>query len=226
MFNRTSSAPRIRAGGSAPRSTTVMAMALLLLLAAGCGVEDAPEADADGAATAATADAPAAVDQPPPDIPSLSPSAAGSYDLTSVDAVIEALYASISGPAGQPRDWDLFHSLMHPTAARLISVDMNAEGEAVHNVMTSQGFVDAANGGLVSNGFYEEELGFSEDRFGNIVHRFSSYDSKRTPGDAEPFSRGINSIQLLWSEGRWWVVTILWDRERPDNMIPGELGGE
>ena len=38
--------------------------------------------------------------------------------------------------------------------------------------------------------------------------------------EAEPFARGVNSIQLVRQDGRWWVVTILWDVERPDQPIP------
>jgi hypothetical protein len=150
---------------------------------------------------------------------------AAGYDLTSVDGAVEALYASITGPAGAPRNWALFRNLMHPTAGRLISVDQTPEGEAVHRVMTPVEFVAMADAGMVEQGFFEREIGFTQERFGNVVHRFSAYDSKRTLEDPEPFSRGINSIQLLWHEGRWWVVTILWDRERPDNPIPAALGG-
>ena len=144
-------------------------------------------------------------------------------DLTSVDAMIEALYASISGPAGAPRDWELFHLLMHPTAARLISMDLDPQGRAIHRVMTPAGFVETADAPRGENGFFEREIGFTQERFGNMVHRFSAYDSKRTLDDPEPFSRGINSIQLLWDEGRWWIVTILWDRERTDNPIPASM---
>ena len=38
--------------------------------------------------------------------------------------------------------------------------------------------------------------------------------------------RGINSIQLFHDGSRYWVVTVLWDSERPDNPIPPRyLGG-
>jgi len=40
-------------------------------------------------------------------------------DVASPDAIITAVYASISGPAGQPRDWVRFRSLLIP-GARLI----------------------------------------------------------------------------------------------------------
>ena len=38
--------------------------------------------------------------------------------------------------------------------------------------------------------------------------------------DATPFSRGINSFQLLKDGDRYWVVNIFWDSERPGNPIP------
>jgi hypothetical protein len=42
-----------------------------------------------------------------------------------------------------------------------------------------------------------------------------------------PYSRGINSFQLISSGGRWWIVSILWDRERADVVLqPEHLGGK
>ena len=38
--------------------------------------------------------------------------------------------------------------------------------------------------------------------------------------DGKPFARGINSIQLLNDGHRWWIVTVYWDSERPDNPLP------
>ncbi len=38
--------------------------------------------------------------------------------------------------------------------------------------------------------------------------------------DPEPFSRGINSFQLMNDRQRWWIVTIYWEAESPDNPIP------
>ena len=69
-------------------------------------------------------------------------------------------------------------------------------------------------------GFFEREIAQTSDTFGGVTHRFSTYDSKRTAQDAQPFARGINSIQLLNDGRRWWVVTIYWDSERPGNPIP------
>jgi len=53
----------------------------------------------------------------------------------------------------------------------------------------------------------------------------SSYESHRSPGD-KPFDRGVNSFQLLNDGSRWWIVSIFWDSERPDNPIPAKLAKE
>jgi hypothetical protein len=73
---------------------------------------------------------------------------------------------------------------------------------------------------LEATGFFEREIGRETESFGAIAQVFSAYDSKRTPADARPFARGINSIQLLNDGKRWWVVTIFWDSERADQPIP------
>jgi hypothetical protein len=32
--------------------------------------------------------------------------------------------------------------------------------------------------------------------------------------------RGINSIQLLYDDSRWWIVTVYWQHESPEDPIP------
>ncbi|GMQ83239.1 MAG: hypothetical protein BMS9Abin05_2731 [Rhodothermia bacterium] len=38
--------------------------------------------------------------------------------------------------------------------------------------------------------------------------------------DPEPFTRGINSIQLVNNGSRWWVVNIFWQGESPNASVP------
>ena len=142
-------------------------------------------------------------------------------DVASADAIIAALYDVISGPAGQKRDWDRFRSLLLPEA-RLIVVGRRdtTTGVSRPRVMTAEQYIAGAGPQLERNGFFEREIAQTSESFGGVTHRFSTYDSKRTAADPTPFARGINSIQLLNDGRRWWVVTIFWDAERPDNPIP------
>ena len=87
-------------------------------------------------------------------------------------------------------------------------------------MLSADDYASRSAPGLERSGFFERELARRTESFGNIMHVFSSYDSRRGASDEKPFARGINSFQLLKDGGRWWVVTIFWDSERPDNPIP------
>jgi hypothetical protein len=146
-------------------------------------------------------------------------------DVSSQDAIVAALYDVISGPAGQERDWDRFRSLFIPENARLVATGVGPQGNPGYNVFTPDGYREAASGALLQ-GFFEVELGRVTEEFGNVAHVFSSYASRRADDDPEPFQRGINSIQLFHDGSRWWIVSVMWDSERPGNPIPDRyLGG-
>ena len=143
-------------------------------------------------------------------------------DVSSLDGIIRALYDCISGPAGQERDLSRLRSLFLPGAGRLIRTEPTAGGGAVAHVFTVEEFHAQASEYFKENGFFEREVARRVDRFGNVAHAFSTYESRHGEGDKEPFSRGVNSIQLLRDGARWHVVSVFWDFERPDNPIPPE----
>lgn len=147
------------------------------------------------------------------------PPSADPADVQSVDAIVAAVYDVISGPAGEERNWDRWRSLFIPQA-RLISLGVSREGETRYRVLTPEDYIAAAGPSLEQNGFFETEIGRTQEEFGPLVHLFSAYQSKRSQEDPEPFARGINSFQLLHDGSRWWIVTIYWTSERPDLPIP------
>jgi hypothetical protein len=140
-------------------------------------------------------------------------------DVESVDAIIRAVYEVISGPAGQVRDWDRFRTLFLP-GARIIPAGGGAGGAASVRMMSPVEYAQSAGPYFLENGFFETEIGRVQERFGPIAHLFSAYQSMRDPDDAAPFSRGINSFQLMHDGARWWVVTIFFASEREDRPIP------
>lgn len=141
-------------------------------------------------------------------------------DVASPDAIITAVYASISGPAAQPRDWARFRSLLIP-GARLIPSMRRAPDRTTPVVWDAEEYIAAAGPGLERQGFFERELHRTTEAFGTVLHAFSTYDSRRTP-DGRPFARGINSFQLYSDGTRWWIVTIFWDAETADKPIPAK----
>jgi len=163
---------------------------------------------------------PGAAQQLPPEarVPTPAPE-----DVATIDGIMAAVYGAISGPAGQPRDWERFRSVMHPDA-RLIPTGPNGAGGSGANVLTVEDYIAAATPGLEGSGFFENEIGRRTDRYGNVVHLMSAYESLRTE-QGEPFARGVNSFQLFRDGSRWWVMTIFWEQESPENPIPTDLIG-
>jgi hypothetical protein len=149
--------------------------------------------------------------------PATGPRAA---DTVSSDAIVAALYDVISGPAGQARDWDRFRGLFAP-GARLVPAAPRKDGSAPV-ALSPDDYVTRTSDAFVKAGFFEREVSRKVDGFGTILHVFSTYESKRAAADEKPFARGINSIQLMQHGGRWWIVTVMWDSERPDNPIPAK----
>lgn len=148
-------------------------------------------------------------------------------DVESIDAIMVAVYDVISGERGEARDWDRFLSLFIPEA-RLIPSGRSPQGEHGYQVMTPQQYIDGPGNWLVENGFFESEAHRVVERWADIAHVFSTYDSFRTAEDMEAgnhFQRGINSFQLMYDGERWWVVTIMWEAEAPDRPIPAEYLG-
>ncbi len=142
---------------------------------------------------------------------------ANPFDVQTVDGIIQALYASISGPAG-PRDWHRFHSLFLPGAI-LMQAGPRPDTVPPPPAIGPDEYRDRSAPYFAENAFYESEVTRRVERFGTVAHVWSTYISRNEPG-AEPFARGINSIQLVWHQDRWWVATIIWDAERPSNPIP------
>jgi len=141
-------------------------------------------------------------------------------DVKSPDAIIKAMYETISGPAG-PRNWYRERSL-YLEGARLIPIGNRVHREGGLEIMSIDEWIEDAKSFLEENDFYETEIMRKMHSYGNIVQAFSTYES-RDDLDGKPIARGINSIQLLKKDDRWWIVNVMWDNESKRNPIPEEF---
>jgi len=143
-------------------------------------------------------------------------------DVSTLDGIMKAVYDVISGDAGKPRDWDRFRTLFHKDA-RLIPSGKNPQtGVVGANALSPEDYIKRVEPVFAKQGFYEREKARHVDQYGNIAQVFSTYESYHSLSDKQPFMRGINSFQLLNDGKRWWVVTIYWQGETPENPIPKE----
>jgi len=137
-----------------------------------------------------------------------------------LDTIIARLYDTVSGPAGA-RDWDSLRGLFFP-GARLLRTVVSPEGPVSMSAMDVQGFIDFADPFVREHPFYERELVRQVDQFCQIAQVFSTFECSARPDGVDSPARGINSVQLWFDGRRWWVMNMLWDDERPGNLIPPE----
>jgi hypothetical protein len=174
---------------------------------------------------------PAAAPAPPPLVGSLAahpdwPAAKNPSDVDTVDHLMASLYDVISGPAGKPRDWDRFRSLFLPDGRLGVirpetpaTPDTPAhKGDAIF--LTPGMYVERDDPYFKTHGFFEHSIANRIEEFGNLVQVWSTYESRHEDKDAQPFARGINSLQIVHAQGRFWIASILWDDERPGLTLP------
>ena len=140
-------------------------------------------------------------------------------DVNSPEKIVGTLYDVISGPSGERRNWVRMRSLFLPEA-KLVATGIRPDGSTTRRIMSVEDYIRQAGPNLEKDGFFEKEIGRKIEQFGNIMHVFSTYESRRKLEELKPFMRGINSIQL-WNDGkRWWIVNVLWQSESPQTPIP------
>jgi hypothetical protein len=139
--------------------------------------------------------------------------------FSSIDEVIATLYEIISGPAG-PRDWDKMRELCLP-GADFSSFGKKEDGTKVFRKGTIDSYIQNSGSFFLQSAFFETEIGRRVDRFGHVAQVFSAYQSTFEKG-GEVKARGINSIQLVRDQDRWFIANVIWDSESESEKIPIE----
>ncbi|MGA2370147.1 MAG: hypothetical protein ACLPPV_22730 [Candidatus Korobacteraceae bacterium] len=174
--------------------------------------------------------APAPAPAPPPLVGTLTahpdwPAAKNTRDVDTVDHLVASLYDVISGPAGK-RDWDRFRSLFLPDGRIGVVVpEMPATKDAPARkadavFLTPDMYAQRDDSYFKTHGFFERSIANRVEEFGNLVHVWSTYESRNAQNDSQPFTRGINSIQIVQARGRFWIASVLFDDERPGLTLP------
>lgn len=142
-------------------------------------------------------------------------------DLSSLDDVLTALYATISGKP-EERNWPLATTLFHPHA-RMVRTRLDDSGVPIAFSFSVPEYQENAREYLKDTPFYEIEIARRTEYFGNLATVFSAYEARRAPVDGEFIKRGMNMIHLYNDGARWWIMHMIWDDERDGLTLPAEL---
>jgi hypothetical protein len=139
---------------------------------------------------------------------------------STLDELVEAIDAAVSGPGNQDRT--CFRGLFAPDA-RLIPIRIDADGTATPHILTVQDWIDAVakRGDAV---FYERQVKVSAETWDHMAHLWSTYETRTTPDGKPPegkvIDRGINSIQAIFDGKQWHIIQIVWQAQTPANPVP------
>jgi hypothetical protein len=141
-------------------------------------------------------------------------------DVQSIDAIVKAFYDSTAGPAGKARDWDRFRSLFI-AEARMIPV-RRAPHDTGNELlaMSVDGYIGVNKNYFEKGGFFEKEVARRTEQFDNIAQVWSTYESRRSKDDPEPYTRGVYSMQLAFNGERWFLINVMWNSEQQDVKLP------
>jgi len=157
-------------------------------------------------------------------LPALSQPAARPGDVESPDAVVRALYETVSRAPGQPFQWDRMRTLFLPGALMIPNTEQTRGTFTPHTVESFITWIDESwkrigIGSPNDRGFAESHVAGVTEQYGDIAHVMSTYEKHRW-GDTTVVGRGINSIQLVKKDKRWWVTSIIWDEETGAGPVP------
>mgnify|MGYP001184979721 CR=1 FL=1 len=133
-------------------------------------------------------------------------------DFSTVESTVKELYAVISGPAGQARDWDRLRSVFAPGARMVPVVVSGGSSRAIY--WSVDDYIKNSGPYLEQTGFFEREVKATVQRYGPVAHVWSHYECWMGKPEGEPYDRGVNSIQLSHDGQRWWVQALSWSSEK------------
>jgi hypothetical protein len=147
--------------------------------------------------------------QPEPDLSLEVPATLGT--------LIGEFFRAVSFDEGQRPPYEVLHDLFMADGKLIRN---SGESPEISNVGEFIGarraMIDA--GELTS--FYEGELANVTEIFGNVAHRFSTYEKRGMLNGVPLLGRGMISTQFIRTPTSWRISSMAWDDERPGLVIP------
>ena len=153
---------------------------------------------------------------------------AQAQDYRSVDGIMTELYASVTRAPGEPFPWERLRAIMLPGAIIVPQIRMTDGETRFMNIDQFIEWIDSGWRPIIGTdrdrGFFERQINLVVDEYGDVANAFSTYEK----GPYEPRgvqARGLNAVQLVKRDGRWWILSITWDEENAAGPLPPKYRG-
>src|SRR5262245_61664209 len=142
--------------------------------------------------------------------------------LQTAEGVVQELYRMVCVPVGGDTDWEQVRKLFLPEAVIILRENKEL------NTFTVQGWIDdfvAWNKKARSSerGFEEKIVRTAPTVFRDIAHILVLYEARLLDWKDKPAQPGVDSIELVRKDGRWWIAAITNDLPNAENPIPTAL---
>tara|TARA_R110000744_G_scaffold114564_2_gene214386 strand:+ start:681 stop:1187 length:507 start_codon:yes stop_codon:yes gene_type:complete len=133
-------------------------------------------------------------------------------DVKSIDAIITAYYDVVSGSSSDPWNFER-DNYIHSKDAVITRLDENgkAESHALEAEYIPVGLSPKED-------FYEKEIKRIVNQYGNIAQVWSAFEIRTDP-KIESNTRGLNSVQLHFENGRWYIDSWTCEMETEKNLL-------
>ena len=150
--------------------------------------------------------------------PSIPPGMEDGVEIASIRAVVDDVYAIVSGHQGEARPWDRLESHFAPDA-RLTASRTTANGSHEIRSFSPSEFVANARRSSERRAFHESPLVTRVLQFQGVGVAISSYEA-RVGEDVDPTFRGVNVFQLVRTSDGWKIASIAWSDEDAQVQLP------
>ena len=138
-------------------------------------------------------------------------------DVATIDALIKAYYESVSGHPGQ-RDGERMLTLFVDGGKISIGLDGSEPTQQLaEDYLRTERFL------TISEDFFEREISRDTQQFGYMANVISSYGISDAVENTDYRARGITVFQLVEHNGRWWILSTMWQRESEELPLPAYL---
>lgn len=147
---------------------------------------------------------------------SQTPSEHYGKDVKSIATIVDAYYDVVSGSSKAPWQFERDKYIHSPNAV-ITRLDENgkAESHALEAEYIPLALTPKAD-------FYEKELKRTISQFGHIAQVWSAF-AIRTDPEIATIVRGLNSIQLHYEDGRWFIDSRTCEMEHPKNPLVAQF---
>jgi hypothetical protein len=129
-----------------------------------------------------------------------------------LEQLMRAFYEVISFDEGGVPDWARMAGLFseHARITRVTPeaidyMDLNSFRAMAEELLEIGAFTS----------FFEREVARRTDRYGDIMHVASAYETRVSPCARDYLERGVNSLQLVRESGDWRILSLCWDTHAP-----------